>query len=172
MATQNIPVGVPSDGMVKLAFVPTIADLAAPKIATELKATTALSDIGCWLSTFGVGATEQTREIRRVCSKQTFEDFGTITRTVEDLMYVYDPQNPESETNEVYAGMKEGTRGFLVIAWGKDSEEDWAAGDVVDIYPVRLGAQRKQTPEQNGELMVAQKPYVTSTIAEDVALAA
>ena len=169
---QSIPVGVPSDGMVKVAFVTSIGDLDAPSIATDINAATSLEDFTCWLTTFGVDASEQTREVFRFCSKQVFEDYGTVTYTVSDLVYVYDPQNPTSETNKVYTALKEGTRGFLVVGWGKDAEEEWAAGDVVDIYPVKVGAQRKQTPERNSELTVAQKPYVTGAIAEDRALAA
>lgn len=169
--SQSIPVGVPSDGMVKIAFAPAIADPNVPSIA-ELGAATAVEDISCWLTAFGTTAEEATREVRRICSKQTFTDYGTISYGVDDLVYVYDAQNPASETNEVYAALVPGTTGFLVLAWGKDAEEDWAPGDIVDVYPVRLGAQRKQTPEANSELTVAQKPYVTGNVVSDVPLVA
>lgn len=171
--TVTIPPGVPSDGMVKIAFTPSIADLAAPSILTDISAATAIPDISCFLtSAFAPSGEPAVVTDRRMCSKQVFEDFGTITYSIDNLVYVYDQQDLEGLSSELYAALPTGTTGFLVVGWGKDSEEEWAAGDTVDIYPVKMGPRVKQAQEENSKLKVAQKPFVTSTIVEDVALAA
>lgn len=171
--TVTIPPGVPSDGMVKIAAVPAIADLEAPSIATDLGATGAKDDISCWLtSAFAPSGDPATVTDRRMCSKQVFEDFGVITFTIDNLVYVYDTQDAEGLSNELYAMLPTGWTGYLVVGWGKDTEEAWVAGDVVDIYPVKMGPRVKQAQEENAKLKVAQKPFVTGKLIEDVALAA
>jgi hypothetical protein len=171
--TQVIPPGVVANGMVKVAFCPSIADLTAPSVATDIKAATSV-EASCYLTRDGFqpGAEDQAITDERLCSKQVFEDFGTTQYTIANLVYIYDAQNTGSDSNKLYEALPKGTTGFLVAAWGKDAEEDWAAGDIVDIYPVKLGTQVKQPPEANSKLKVAQKPFVTGEVAEDVALAA
>lgn len=169
----EIPRGVPSDGTVKVAFVPDggFADYTAPTLA-ELQAA-GVTDISCLLMQdgFGEDAEEGTNTDRRMCSKEAYTLGGTVTWTIQDLRYVYDVQNPESPTNEAYAALTPGTRGFIVARWGKDASVDFAGGDIVDVFPVELGVQRKQTPEANSELKVLQRPRVIGNKASDVALA-
>lgn len=168
-----VPPGVSADGSVLVAFVPAIGNPSAPTLA-ELNAATALN-ISCYLSTgsFKPGANDETATDERLCSKQVFETLGQTTWTIDNLEYIYDPQNPSSLSNKAYAAMKRGTHGYLVVRWGKDLEEfpEFAAGDVVDVFPVSLGSQVKQPPEKNSKLKVQQKPVVTGPVVEDVALA-
>lgn len=164
------PQGVPSDGMLKVAFVATLAVPSAPSV-TELSAATTV-DATCYLTSFTPNAEAQAIEDRRLCSKQVFEDFGTVTYTIGDITYVYDTQNAGSDDQKLYEALPTGTVGFLVVAWGKDADEAWASGDVVDVYPVKMGPRVKQPPEQNSKLKVTQKPFVTAEVQEDVVLAA
>ena len=166
----EFPVGVPSDGMIKVAFVASLAD-ASKVTLSELTAGTSV-DATCYLSSFTPSADAQSIEDRRLCTKQVFEDYGSVTYTIGDITYVYDTQNPSGTDNKLYAALPTGTTGFLVVAWGKDADEAWAAGDVVDIYPVKMGPRVKQPPEQNSKLKVTQKPFVTARVIEDFALTA
>lgn len=168
-----IPPGVAADGAVKVQFVTAIADLAAPKVATEVKAVSSV-EASCLLTKDGFtpGAETSSASDERLCSKQLFEDYGTVTYTIDVLTYIYDVQNPSSASNKLYAAMPEGTTGFLVVRWGLDADVDWAAAQIVDVYPVKLGPQIKQPPETNSKLKVQQKPFVTGPIQEDVAVAA
>lgn len=170
---QVIPPGVVSNGMVKVTFCPTIANVSTPSVATDLGAATAV-EASCYLTRdgFSPGAEDQAVTDERLCSKQTFEDFGTTQYTIDNLVYIYDAQNPVSDSNKLYAALVKGTTGYLVAGWGKDAAEAWAAGDIVDIYPVKLGTQVKQPPEANSKLKVAQKPFVTGEVSENVALSA
>jgi len=170
--TLNIPPGVPSDGNVRVDFVPDggLADYTAPS-AAEVAAATA-QNLSCHLFGIGENATEERKEKRRLCSVQKYELLGSTAYTIDDLSYVYDVQNPESLTHEAYAALVPGTTGFLVIRWGIASGVAPAAAQVVDVYPVRLGAQRKQAPEENDELTTLQSLVVTGDKVTDVELAA
>lgn len=170
MSVTAFPQGVPSDGMIKVAFV---ASLATPNavLITELEAATSV-DATCFLTSFTPSAEAQAIEDRRLCSKQVFEDFGTVTYTIGDITYVYDVQDSAGDSNKLYEALPTGTVGFLVVAWGKDADEAWAVADVVDIYPVKMGPRVKQPPEANSKLKVVQKPFVTGEVIEDFALTA
>lgn len=168
----NIPAGVSSNATVRVTFVPDggVANPAAPTVS-ELEAGT---DISCHLMAdgFNPGAEEATTDGRRLCSPQSYEIVGAIKFTIDDLVYVYDVQNPGSDTNAAYEALEPNTTGYLFVRWGLDVEEAWAAGQVVDGYEVRLSQRRKQQPEADNELKVAQKPSVLQRVAEDYALTA
>lgn len=170
----DVPAGVPAEGSVLVTWVPTLADPNAPTL-TELNATGSLN-LTCYITeqNFKPSADDATGTDPRLCSKQVFETLGAATWSIDNIIYVLDPQNPESESNKAYAALKRGTRGFLVVRWGKDVEEfpTFVAADVVDVFPVQLGSQVKQPPEANSVLKVSQKPVVTGPVVEDVALAA
>jgi hypothetical protein len=53
-----------------------------------------------------------------------------------------------------------------------DADTAWAAAQLVDIYPVRLGAQVTQPPEANSVLHITQRAFVTNAIVQRVAVAA
>lgn len=169
----SVPTGVPADGTVSVKFVTTLVDQDAPKLALEIGAASSV-DLSCLLTRdgFAPGAEAQTISDERLCSKQIFEDFGTIAYSIDALTYIYDPQNTGSESNKAYEALPVGTEGYLVVRWGMDVDTAWAAGDVVDVYPVKMGPQVKLPPEANSKLKVSQKPYVTGPISEDVALVA
>ena len=160
VATLNIPEGVPSDGTVRVDFVPT-AGIVDPAAATLTELTGATAEmIGCHLFGIGMGATTERKEKKRLCAKAKYELLGATTYTIEALQYIYDVQNPSSDANAAYAALVPHSTGYLVVRWGIDAAEDLKASQVVDIYPVRLGPQIKQAPEENDELTVSQEVAV------------
>lgn len=171
VATLNIPPGTPSDGTVACWFVPEggLVDYTAPTVV-EVSATTAQA-LAAHLFGLGQGGTTARKEKRRLGSKYNYEILGATTYTIEDLSYVYDVQNPTSETHAAYTALVPFTTGHLVVRWGIDAAEPPAEGDVVDVIPVRFGPQIKQQPEENDELTVSQAVSVIGTPAVDVTLA-
>ena len=169
-----IPPGVDAEGSVLVKFVPTLADPSAPT-TTELNAVGAV-DMSCSLTQDGFkpGADTATGTDTRLCSKQVYETKGATTWSIDNLTYIWDPQNPDSDSNKVYAALPEDTAGFLVVRWGKDVEDfpALAAADIVDVFPVVMGPQVPQPPEANSKLKVQQKPFVTGSAVRDVTLAA
>lgn len=175
--TVVFPEGVSAEGNIRVAFVPAIADLDAPKIATEVKATGSV-DLSCYItSEFGVAGEQATGEDRRLCSKEVFQSLGRVTRSIPATEYVYDPQADAGETdNKAYDTLKKDTKGFLVIRYGLDAQDvDWAAGQKVDVVPVTCGVQVKlgnQGADEFAKLRIQQTFAVSGPMAEDVELAA
>ena len=156
----DIP-STPADGNVKIVFVPTLADPAAPK-ATEL-AGAGVIDLSCYLTSDGwtPGLDEQVISDDRLCSTQTFEQPGRSSRNL-GIKYV---ENPGSATdNQAFDTLTPGTSGFLVERRGKSKDAAFAAADSVNTWPGTAGQYDPQPPEANSVLKVAQKWFVTGTV--------
>jgi hypothetical protein len=153
--------GTTADGNVKIAFVPTIADPAAPT-ATELTAV-GVKDLSCYLTSDGwtPGLDEQVVSDERLCSTQTFEKRGRNSRTLS-IKYVENPTEPTD--NVAYTTLAPGTTGFLVERRGAAYSGAFAADDVVNVWPIEAGEYDPQPPEANSVLKVAQKAFVTGTV--------
>lgn len=175
--TVVFPEGVSAEGNIRVAFVPAIADLDAPKAATEVKASAAV-DLSCYItSEFAVNREQATGEDRRLCSKEVFQTLGRVTNSVPATEYVYDPQADAGEAdNKAYDTLKQDTTGFLVIRYGLDAREtDWAADQKVDVVPVTCGVQAKLGNAGNDEfakLRIQQTFAVSGPMVEDAVLAA
>lgn len=158
----------PADGNVKIAFVSTLADPAAPTV-TELTAV-GVVDLSCYLTADGwtPGLDEQVVTDDRLCSVQTFEQPGRSSRTLT-IKYV---ENPGSATdNKAFDTLAPGTSGYLVERRGVAQATAFAAADVVNVWPIKAGQYDPQPPEANSVLKVQQKAFVTGTVqmAKDVA---
>lgn len=169
--TQPIPASVTTNGTMLALFVEEggLADYTAPTVA-ELTAGDVI-DLTCYLTGDGLGTdtTENNVEDPRLCSRQVYEQRGDFTNTME-LTYVFNPASPTDD--EARLGMPEGTRGHIVIRWAWDHDVAIAAAQEVDVYPVEMGVQRKQTPGRNSVHRIMQKPFVVGEVARDVAIAA
>jgi len=166
----TIPSSVPTDGFVSVKWVATIADTSAPKLATEINATTSVA-LECYLKeNFSPDSSTEAVEDRRMCSKQVFQTPGTTTVSISELVGVYDPQDLEGLSSKAYAALAPGATGFLVVRWGVDVDTAWTAGDLVDVFPVTIANRIKVAPEQNSQLKFKATPMVTGNLVEDVAL--
>ncbi|MFG1846775.1 phage tail tube protein [Micromonospora carbonacea] len=163
------PIAVNTNGTMTALWVPAIANTAAPKV-TELNAGTVL-DLSCYLT--GDGLTTETSENTiddpRLCSKQIFEARGDFTDTME-LTYVFNPASPDDD--EARIALAPGTQGNIVLRWAVDFEDAIAVGDLVDVYPVEMGIQRKNTPARNSVHKITQKPFIIGSVQRDVAVVA
>lgn len=163
------PASVVSDGMVKVAWVLSIANPAAPTQA-ELTAGTVL-DLSCYLTDQGwaPALSEDTVTDPRLCSTQTFTRPGR-NQTTLPLVYVYNPDNPTQD--EARLALTNRATGYLVARWGVDYAGAFATGDIVDVYPVQLGQGNKQAATANTPLTIMQTAYVSSPGAQtDVTVA-
>lgn len=164
-----IPTGVKALGNHQLWFAPAIANPAAPTAAE------AEFPILCSMtSAFGATGEQATTEHWRACLAQAITELGPVSVSIEPLEYVYDPQDPESENYQAYAELTEDRTGFLIDRRGKASGEPLASGDVVDVYPVRLGYRNRVT-NPVGEVQVfrvTQAVGVTGRVTQDAVVAA
>jgi len=174
--TVTFPEGVEGEGRVKAAFLPALADIQAPDVAEFAAAI----DVTCYIAGdgFNPGGEQEERQDRRLCSRQVFGSPGSITYTINEITYVYDPQDPENDggENEAYSELTPDRTGILAIRFGIDYEIPWAAEQFADFYPVILGAQFKNPPVAGAgaggggtsKLTVRQTPYVSGPAFMDV----
>ncbi len=169
MTSPVVPTSVQTNGTVRAVFVATLADVTAPEL-TEIAAVSSL-DFSCYATGDGLAAetSENNVEDPRLCSKAVFEAPGDTTDTLE-ITYVFNPASPTN--NEAHLELTQGRKGFIILRWAVDSEDAWAAADIVDVYPVTLGAQRKNNPTRNSVHKITQKCFVTGPVQRDVELAA
>lgn len=167
--TMPIPASVSTNGTVRAVFLATVADITSPTL-TEIGAASAL-DFSCYATGDGVSAetSEQNIEDARLCSKAVYEAPGDRTDTLE-ITYVFNPLVPTSD--EARLELTEGRKGYILLRWAVDTETAFGAGDIGDLYPVTLGAQRKNNPTRNSVHKITQKCFVTGAVQKDVVVAA
>ena len=173
----TIPPGVKAEGNLKVAYVPTIADLTAPTVA-ELTAVGAL-DVSFFITggNFKPSGEQARGDDRRVGSKQTFERLGREKSTIDDIIYVADPQAAAAAAaNKAMELFQADVTGFFVVRYGLDAESvDFAAAQKVDIWPIEFGVQNKTQLAENDEfalITITQGVAVTGIVKKDVAIAA
>ena len=166
--------GLDARGKGTVLFVPTIATISAPKVA-ELTAAAALN-MSCILYEFEATLDQAAIEKPKYCSVTMPTRPGTAKYSISDITYDYDPQKITSaDPYKHYAALAPGTQGYLVDRRGLLPSVAPAAAQIVDVYPVVLGARQrvKIDPTAEGEsLRVTQKVFLLSDPAFDAAVSA
>jgi hypothetical protein len=168
--------GVSTQGTETVIFTPTLASIAAPKL-TEIGAGVATAlNLGYALRGFEPQSEQGVSSDIRLASVQTFENPGRNTITLNDITYVYDPQAPISTpSNKHYETLKLNVKGYLIDRRGIAATTAPAVGQIVDVYTVQFGAQRRVAVDpsaEGGKYEIIQKPFVIGLCAFDVALVA
>ncbi len=163
------PISVPSNGTMKLLAVPTIAVITVPTV-TELTAM-AVTDLTCYATGDGLttNTTENTIDDARLCSFRVYQQPGDSTEEVE-ITYVFNPAVPTSDKARI--ALPRGTQTNLVIRWAMLYSTAIVAAQIVDVYPVTMGEQRKVTAGRNSVHRITQRAFVRGEVAKDVAVAA
>ena len=173
----TIPAGVKAEGNVKVAFVPTIVDVNAPT-EDEVTAAGAL-DVSFFIlaGQFKPSGEQARGDDRRVGSKQTFETLGREKSTIDDLVYIADPQAAALAVgNKAMELFQPGVTGYFVVRYGLDAESvDFAAAQKVDVWPVVFGVQNKTPLAEDDEfakITITQGVAVNGIVRKDKAIAA
>lgn len=161
--TLVMPEGVPVLGATKVKAVVSIVAPAAPKLATEINATTS-KDISLHLAGSGwsPGATvNKGTKPARLGSKTQAEQFNRTTFTLGTLSYVFDPQADDTDpVNAAKVLLTEGTEIHLLERLGLDAEtEVFAVGQQTVDHHVSLGPQIKgpaDRSDENAEFVIMQ----------------
>lgn len=162
------PVAVPADGNLRVVYVATLADPENPT-TTELNAGTT-KDLSCYITSdgFATSLDEQTITDNRLCSRATYERPGRWQKQMT-LSYVHNPDSPSN--NVAYLTLPYLATGYIVARWGVPYETAWAAGDLVDVYPIQAGKPMKNPPAENTVLTVTQKMFITAESYDDAVVA-
>lgn len=168
----TVPPGFVADASLRVWIVTTLANTAAPSLATEINAGTTI-DATCYLTNgFDPDANVATISDDRLCLKQILEGKGVSTWSINELNYIYDVQNAASLSNKLYAGLPEDAAVFVVARYGMSVDTAAAVGQKVDVFPVTMGPPIKLPPTRNTKGQVKQKPFVSGVVQRDVAIAA
>jgi hypothetical protein len=164
--TPVFPSGVRALGLTAVGFAPTIAG-AAPTVA-EITKTVSCDFVGAVM--FG-GDQSKGRPAARLCSTISYEALGRFEPTMDDLMYLVNPQTPTDTNYQAYLTFTAGLSGFLILRAGLNAQTvDWTAGQKVDYAPVTFGTRRKvltDPEDEYGEFHVIQAVAITGAIQED-----
>lgn len=159
----------PADGNIKIVWVPALADPSAPTVE-ELTAESAL-DISCYLTGDGWNPTKEQATIPdpRVCSRQEFGKPGRKTPGLS--ITVIDNTNTE-DPNAAVETLKENARGYFVERRGIAFEDEFAAGQVVSVFPAVSGEKQPLAPEANSVIRSTIPQFMFAEVKTDVAVAA
>ena len=168
--TTVFPEGTPTLGNTKLKAVAAIATPTAPSLATEVNGASSV-DISCFVYPAGWNPTgsqgKGTRPLR-LCQKSQRDSLNRVSWTAPSLQYVYDPQAADSAPgNEAKEMLVEGAEVFIVERRGIDSDDAFAASQMVRVHHLRLGAQipSGDLTDENGEFFIMQETeYVTDPV--------
>lgn len=168
---MTTPASVLGDGNLRVAWVPALANPAAPTVA-ELTAASVV-DLTYYLTSdgFAPGGDESPVVDKRLGDTQAYERAGRTSETLA-LTYVFRPQEPAAATNKAYSTLTHLTEGFIVERWGMDADTAFAAGQTVNTVPVQCGKQMEQPPEANSVLKIVQRMFVTGPKRRKVTVAA
>lgn len=143
------------DGMIKVSFVPTIANVAAPT-TTELNAGTPLE---AQLTADGVSVGIDTASVdtSKLNSTANSEIIGRDSYTVS-VKYV---RGSHAYATAIQSALVRGASGYLAIRRDIVSTTAWASSQKVEVYPVQCKRPNPDTPAANALQTVAVPMSVT-----------
>lgn len=160
----TIPAGVKAEGNLKVTWIPTLTSLTAPPIA-DINAAGGL-DVSFFLMAgqFKPAGEQARGDDRRVGSTKTFETLGREKNTIDDIVYIADPQAAAlAAGNKAMELFVPGVTGFFIVRYGLDAETvDFAVAQKIDIWPAQFGAQLKVPLDENDEFA---KIRITQAVA-------
>lgn len=109
--------------------------------------------------------TENSISDGRMAQKQVMSGQGNFSEALE-VQYIYG--TPTQNIADV--ALVEGTPGFIVDRDSIANSTDPAAAQLVDVYTVKCGKQRKDAPTENALQTKTQTLYVTAPTQRGVAL--
>lgn len=160
MAAEDVPLGVPFDGNLR------ITSVASGVNAKSVAIIAAGDDLTYSLKTFTRSVSQASVDDPRLTLKQVLHLPGKVDETIE-VQYVFG-----DDSDVAAATLIEGTDLQIVARYSVDNATSWAAAQVADIITVKCGIQRKDAPVENGVQTITQTLYVTKPTQLDVALVA
>lgn len=142
----DIP-STPADGKVNTIWVPTIADINNPKL-TEIQAGTDISNyvtLGGW----NCSPSQDTISDQRENSTMDFGNPGRKKISGSSIEVIDNTNTEHKAQNVAMDTLNEGVDGFFVRRYGKDTAAEFAVGDVVNVYAVRIGMRVKDAIAAN-----------------------
>ena len=140
----------PADGLVNTIWVPAIVDIQKPT-AEEINAGTDLSNyvvLGGW----SCSPSQDYISDQRENSAQDCENPGRKKISGSSIEVIDNTNTEHSAQNVAMETLAEGTEGYFVRRYGKQTDDAFAAGDTVNVYAVRVGMSAKMAIAANSVL--------------------
>ncbi|MFG3340530.1 hypothetical protein [Glycomyces sp. NPDC048151] len=154
------------DGTVKVAYVPTIAALAAPT-TTEINAG---DDIDGFMTADGlVGFEPETAEVDTTALSSTFDTKRPGRASFSGTMLRIKKQ---TGTDTTYTTLVRGVEGYIVVRRYTAASAAWTAADKVAVYPIQCGERRDLAPEANTTARYEVPTMITSSPSLNAVVAA
>ena len=158
----SVPPGVDALGRRNFIFVPT------DTLSVAVLVGSTAVDLTCYLTKGTTGFTSDTQRgtDERECTLVAAEVMGNTTYGMNDLEYVWEPQDTTgtSATNKalnLLGPRSGGATGFIVVRYGILQDTALAAGQKVDKFPVTLGPQLPKSVDGSNP---AEKLKITQAI--------
>lgn len=145
------------DGNTRVAYVPAIANIAAPT-TTELNAGILLQSV---MTPDGLtGFEPTTADVDNSALNSTFDtkDIGRDSFSGTKLIF-----KKQSSGDTAYSTLTRGTSGFIVVRRDIDNASAWSSTQAVEVYPVKFGQRRRLAPTANTVTKWESDVKITST---------
>lgn len=158
-----------ADGNVKVTFVPTILNIAAPLAATELSAGGSLT-LECLITADGlsISVDEAVVSLPALCETFDAESPGRAKYAIDLTMF----RHVATADDDAWVTLVRGLSGYLVIRYGVAVTTAYAAADKLLVFPCTFGERKPLPTEANGGVKFASHVYVTSQPELDAVAAA
>lgn len=154
------------DGNVKVTFCLTIADISAPT-AAECNAGVDLQTV---ITKDGLGISPEQAAVDNtaLASRDETEDAGTVKYAIELTVKIQE----DDVDNIGWNTLTDRQLGYLVVRRNLAHETAYAAGQSVEVYPVRCGRPNRQPPELNAAQRFVSKLFNHTAPDPDALVAA
>lgn len=154
------------DGQVRVAYVPTIANIALPT-TTELNAGILLHDTMTPDGLQGFEAT--TAPVDTSALSSTFDTNSIGRDSYSNTLVRLKKQTVGSDT--IRTTLTRGTLGYIVIRRGIPATTAWASTQQVEVYPIICGRRKEQAPTKNALLFYEVPTMINIAPNPDAAVA-
>lgn len=165
---SNIP-STPADGNVRTDIVTSIADINAPKIATEIGAVTS-KNISCYITAGGFTLTLEQATIAddRECDTFTASQPGRVSASNPAITVIDNTGTSLAPTsNEAVTVLVPGATLYVVRRYGLPFDTAHAITEKLDVFEVKVGKKQRIQPEANSVLK-STFPLFLQDYAQDV----
>ena len=148
-----------ADGNVKVTFVVSIANIAAPDVSSELTAGSSVA-LECLITAdgFNISVDEAVVSLPALCETFDAESPGRAKYAIDLTCF----RHIATVDDKAWTTLLRGLSGFLVVRYGVAVTTAYAAADKLIVFPVTFGERKPLPTEANGGVKFSSHAYVTS----------
>lgn len=148
-----------ADGNVKVTYVVSVANLAAPDVSAELTAGSSVA-LECLITAdgFNISVDEAVVSLPALCETFDAESPGRAKYAIDLTCF----RHIATVDDKAWTTLIRGLSGFLVVRYGVAVTTAYNTGDKLIVFPVTFGERKPLPTEANGGVKFSSHAYVTS----------